>query len=244
MSHVQINRTGVSILLLVLLMASGCAVRGGSPPATLATAPPVVEDITVTEVYVEPRPRHEGSLWQEQGGLSELFMNTKARRVGDIVTIHIVERSRAENKADTKTSRNSSLGLGLENFLGLQDQFPKADTFFNPFGTIQGSARSSFDGKGTTSRSGDLTARITARVTGVLPNGDLKISGSRQVVINNETQLISLSGIIRPRDISAENVVLSTYIADARITYSGDGVVNERQRPGWLARLLEAISPF
>ncbi len=238
------NLSGCSGILLLLLLAAGCASTGSSTTTTLAGAPAVIEDVSISELPAIPQPRHEGSLWQENAPLGELFMNPKARRVGDIVTIHIVERSRASNAADTKSSRNSSAALGLQSFLGLEDRFPTSDSFFNPFGSIQGSAQSGFDGKGATSRSGDLTARITARVIAVLPNGNLKISGSREIAVNNETQLITLSGIIRPRDVAADNVVLSTYIADARITYSGDGVIGERQRPGWLARLLEVLSPF
>lgn len=77
-----------------------------------------------------------------------------------------------------------------------------------------------------------------------MPNGNLKIKGTREVTVNNEKQLITLSGIIRSRDISPDNIVLSTYISDAMIAYSGDGIVNERQRPGWLARILDVVWPF
>jgi flagellar L-ring protein precursor FlgH len=81
-------------------------------------------------------------------------------------------------------------------------------------------------------------------VIGVLPSGNLAISGSRQVIVNNETQLIVVSGVIRSRDISSENVVLSTFISDAKIAYSGSGIVNDQQRKGWLSNLLDVVSPF
>ena len=103
---------------------------------------------------------------------------------------------------------------------------------------------SDFDGSGSTSRSGDLSAFITCRVTRVLPNGNLNIVGSREVLVNHETQMIILSGVIRPRDINEDNVILSTFVSGAKIAYSGSGIVNDRQRPGWLANLLNSVWPF
>jgi flagellar L-ring protein precursor FlgH len=148
----------------------------------------------------------------------------------------------------------SSLEAGIDTLFDLEgwyqdevldsisDKFPK----FNPFGnpSVKGSMSSDFDGSGTTTRSGDLSAYMTARVTEVLPNGDFRILGSREVMVNNENQLIILSGVIRPRDISPENIVLSTYISDAKIAYSGSGIIDDRQRPGWLANLLNTVWPF
>ena len=176
-----------------------------------------------------------------------MFRNPKARKTGDIVTIQIVESSSASNNATTNTGRTSSLSMGIDSLFGLEDQYTsgsKPHPFFNPFGNLEGGLSSAFDGSGTTARSGDLTAYITAIVTKVLPNGNLEIVGTREVTVNNEKQMIALSGIIRPRDISPDNVILSTYISDARIAYSGAGVVNDRQRPGWGARIMDWISPF
>jgi len=78
----------------------------------------------------------------------------------------------------------------------------------------------------------------------VLRNGNLHIVGSREVLVNHETQMIILSGVIRPRDINDDNVILSTFVSDAKIAYSGSGIVNDRQRPGWLANLLNSVWPF
>ena len=109
-----------------------------------------------------------------------------------------------------------------------------------------GRHESSFNhqGTGTTQRSGALSAYMTARVVDVLANGNLFIQGNREVRVNHENQIITLSGIVRPRDISAENVIQSTYIADAQITYSGTGIVNDRQKPGWLTRVIDKVWPF
>ncbi len=190
-----------------------------------------------------PQIKYDGSLWRESGLLSDLFINPKARRIGDIVTIKIVESSTASNKASTQTGRSSSISGGIDSLFGIEKEFEDA-SHFNPFASIKSDLTSSFNGSGTTTRSGDLTAYITTRVTGVLPNGNLMITGSREVTVNNERQYISISGIIRPRDISPQNIILSTYISDARIAYSGKGVINDRQRPGWLARVIDTIWPF
>lgn len=197
------------------------------------------------EINESPQKTYEGALWQDNGPLGELFMDLKARRVGDIVTISIVESSSASNKANTNTSRTSSLSASLTNLLGLENSpsFPRGSGF-TPFGSIQGSTNNSFKGSGTTNRSGELAASITARVTQVLPNGNLRILGKREITINNERQHIALTGIIRQRDISPDNVILSTYISDAKIAYTGTGVIDDRQNPGWFARVLDSVWPF
>jgi flagellar L-ring protein precursor FlgH len=180
----------------------------------------------------------------EAGAMNDMFINPKARSVGDIVTIKIVESSKASNSASTNTGKSSAFSLGLDKFLGLENDYPKPDSAFNPFSSIAGSMNSKFDGKGATSRSGDLTAYITAKVVNVLPNGNLAIAGSRDITVNNEKQLILLTGTIRQRDISSENIILSTYISDAQISYNGTGDVNNTQRQGWLTRFINIISPF
>lgn len=207
----------------------------------------VPEDI-IYETYTEPQVKYEGSLWQSNGPLSSLFSNPKAGKIGDVVTIRIVETSSASNNASTNTERNSSLLMGMNNFFGMEKKYPtdgaNSHPFFNPFAGAQANSSNSFEGTGSTARSGQLTAYITARIIEVVPNGDFKIRGTREVTVNNETQLITLSGIIRSRDISSNNEILSTYISDARIAYSGSGIINDKQRPGWLSRLLDIINPF
>ncbi|MBT8368875.1 MAG: flagellar basal body L-ring protein FlgH, partial [Deltaproteobacteria bacterium] len=185
---------------------------------------------------------------------NDLFLDTKARRVSDIVTVKISESSKATNSADTKTGRESGLEAGIDTLFGTEDWYreevlpqipswlPRPDPFGNP--SVKGSLSSDFKGSGSTSRSGDLSAFITCRVTEVFPNGNLYIVGSREILVNHETQMIILSGIIRPRDINDDNVILSTFISNAKIAYSGSGIVNDRQRPGWLANVLNSVWPF
>ena len=243
---------GLAILILSFGMLLGCAsMRQTLPP--VAQKMPSNEQMP-TEIQPLPPPEFNGSLFATQSSFNDFFIDTKARKVGDIVTVKISESSKASNSADTKTGRTSSLEAGIDTLFGTEnwyenkvlDQIPKNLPRPNPFGnpSVKGSMTSDFDGSGVTSRSGVLNAFITCRVTQVLPNGNLRIVGSREVLVNHETQMIILSGVIRPRDIADDNIILSTFVSDAKIAYSGSGIVNDRQSPGWLANLLNSIWPF
>ena len=228
-------RTSLVFLLSVFI---GCSTGPGK--ADLLKAEKDLIDATEKA----PEAKYEGSLWNDNGPLSELFLNTKARRTGDIVTVKIVESSSASNTAKTSTGRKSTINGGVSNFFNAEKRFPATKPFFNPFSNVKADMESDFDGSGKTERSGALSAVLTARVVDVLPSGNLKISGSREVSVNNENQYITLSGFIRPRDISPNNTILSTYISDAKISYSGAGIINDRQRPGWLTRVMDTLWPF
>ena len=250
---------GYAILIFLLATLIGCAApRRTLPPVAETTTP---ESKAQIEAVSLPRPHFNGSLYESNGSLyatrsmfNDFFIDTKARKIGDIVTVKIAESSNATNSADTKTGRDSSLQAGIDTLFGVEDWYedkvlgnissklPRPNPFGNP--SVKGSITSDFNGTGSTSRSGDLNAFITCRVTELMPNGNLVIVGSREILVNHETQMIILSGIIRPRDIDDDNVILSTFISNAKIAYSGSGIVNDRQRPGWLANLLNSIWPF
>lgn len=191
-------------------------------------------------------PRTAGSLWAGETSKSSFFVDTRARRAGDVVTIRVSENSKGSKSATTGTSRKSSTSAGITNLFGtpLDLGFDKlyGGAGFSP--TVTADSDSSFKGDGNTSRSSLLEADITARITDVLPSGNLSIEGRREIVVNNEEQIMVLKGVIRPEDISSSNVVLSTYIADARIEYTGEGVLADRQGPGWLTRILDKVWPF
>ncbi len=198
-------------------------------------------EILYTPQYIEPK-REDGSLWSE-GNHQLLYADLKARNVGDIVTINIVERATASKNAETKTDRDSGLEASWSGLFELITQGWKIHK--TPIGTDQSiNFKNSFDGKGETTRSSFMNAYITARVIHVLPNGNLVIRGSRQVKLNNEDQFIFVQGIVRPEDISSNNTVLSTYIAEAVIELTGSGVISDKQRPGWLMRLVDWVWPF
>ena len=109
---------------------------------------------------------------------------------------------------------------------------------------ISASTASKFDGSGSTTRKENLNATITTRVVDVLPNGNFIIEGRRNVRVNQEDQIILLEGTVRPRDISSDNTINSSYVANARITYAGKGIISDRQQPGWLMGLVDKLWPF
>ena len=236
-----------AIIFIFGIALTGCAGFPGmaSPVQSKAPISDPAQHVAMPSVPVTtPEPQSDGSLWRENAPLMTLFADQKARTVGDVVTIKIAESSAATNKASTATDRSSSLSASVDAFFNAEKRFPADQPFFNPFSKVAGGVDSEFEGTGTTKRSGDLNAYITALVSQVLPNGNLVVTGSREVLINNENQIIQLTGVIRPRDISADNQVLSTYVADARISYSGTGVIDDRQKPGWLTNIVMMVWPF
>ena len=171
------------------------------------------------------------------------FSDVKARQVGDTITISIVESATASKNASTKTgrdigSRSSYSGILDSMTAGMSINGQKIGTDH----TVNFS--NNFDGSGATTNSSSMNAFITARVMQVLPNGNWSYEGRDRFAVNNENQWISIQGVIRPEDIASTNVVLSTYIADAKIELNGQGAVSDKQVPGWLARALDWAWPF
>lgn len=239
----QRNRVGLGMLLAVVVLVACAAPPPAEPPTPAAapTPPPVPTPVRATG---DP-----ASLWQAQAPMGDLYADAKARSVGDILTIRIVESATASNQAQTGTSRESGIDAGIANFFNLEQYYPPNHVpdsfpFMNPFGKVSADFDNEFEGAGSTRRSGSLAASISVRVVEKLPNGILRVAGSREVTVNNERQYITLTGLVRSQDIDWDNTVLSTYVSDARIAYSGVGVVNDRQRPGWAGRVLDVIWPF
>jgi len=208
--------------------------KSTAPIGSPAAAPPVRETPT----------RTLGSLWPGENRFNTMFMDSKAQRVGDIVTIRVVEVAEASKEATTSTGRSSSIDIGIDNFFGIERNMATINKGIDPSTLVVTKAEKEFEGTGKTTRKGKLTTSISALVKEVLPNGNLVIEGKRKMVVNNETQLLILQGIVRPEDISPSNVVLSTSIADAKIIYTGRGVIADKQRPGWFSRVLDWVWPF
>lgn len=153
-----------------------------------------------------------------------LTADRKAHAVGDALTVLIYENTTAAAAADTSAGHDAGIHLAVRT--------PSR-------GREAGlSLRNEFDGRGATQRSGRVLAQLTVIVREKLPNGDLVLAGTQTLEINNERQTIRIEGRVRPNDITESNTVLSTRVADARISLSGDGVVSENQRPSWWQRLL------
>lgn len=164
------------------------------------------------------------------GGYISIYSDHIARRVGDIITIIIDESSKASKTASTKSSKKSEANGSLNDLFGLSKLPLKMGT----------EAGSDYSGSGTTARSGNMEAKISAFVKRVLPNGNLVLEGSREVTVNDDIQVITICGIARPQDINLDNTILSIYLADAKIKYSGEGII--AQRPGIITKIIQ--TPF
>lgn len=199
--------------------------------------------------YIEKKevPTHtfsSNSLWAEN---TSIFSDIKARNLNDIVMIRVIENVSALGRANTKTSRDSSLDASIDNFLGAPLNFNKNNLWgknntFTP--QVKGAMKDNFKGDGETTRQSKLDATISAKIVEVLPNGNLVLESRKEVAINRENQILILKGIIRPEDIQPDNTVLSTKVADIKIYLVGDGIIGDKQGQGWLVRIIDKIWPF
>lgn len=162
-----------------------------------------------------------------------LYTDHRAMKKDDILTVLIVENAKADSKSSTSTNKKNS--FGVDNVEG------SGSLRFIPSFGASGTTDVGYDGKGGTAREGKLVATISARVVEVLDNGNLRIDGNKVVEINEEKEIIKISGVVRPEDIESDNTVYSYDISDAKITYSGKGVANSGRRPGIIARILNWI---
>ena len=230
-------------VLLMYVSLTGCA----STPSSKLPPPPPKYVYQMEEQVTVPVAN---SLWSDS---INLFEDRKARRLNDLVTINIIESLSGSGTADTSTSRNSSGDYQLTNLFGMETDFGIQNLAFlnKAFGdssefdpSVQGSAKSDFKGKGDTNREGELIATITAKVVEVMPNGNLVLEARKELTINEERQILVLRGMVRPDDIAMNNMVMSNKIADAEVFYVGDGVIQDKQKPGWLVRGLDKVWPF
>jgi flagellar L-ring protein precursor FlgH len=198
--------------------------------------------LALAAVTLAATPALAQSLWREGAGGSNLFADHRARAVNDIVTIVVVEQSTQSRSASTKTSKDTSRTAALNNFPGLDLPGRNAQAAKMLKFDLAGAA--SHEGKGEIERSDRLTTQIPARVVKVLDNGNLVIEGRRAVLVNDESQVATISGVVRPQDITGGNTVLSSQIADAEVQLVGKGVLAEAQRPGVLHRFLDWLGLF
>ena len=219
---------------LTALFLCGCS----AGMAELKARPTIVEEPIQISA---PAP---GSIWTGENTHNLLYGDRKARYVNDIVTIIISEQASGGNKATTNTSRDTTTSADITALLGVDKSITNSNANMGGAIAVGGSSTNALKGTGDTTRGGNLVARLTARVTRVMANGNLQIEGRRQVTVNSEDQFIFMTGIVRPEDITADNYIYSQYIADARIIYTGDGVINDKMRPGWLTRVVDWVWPF
>ncbi len=208
-------------LLAAILLLGLAACAGKQIPAMVV---PEAEPVKTTST--------EGSLWPGQNGPNMLFADNKALRVGDIVTVYLVESVKALNST---TNHNSSQ---------TKNSLTMSPIDVNPALNVSVSGGEDFRGSGSSSRNDALTATLSAMVTEVLTNGNMKIEGRRKMKINNEDQYIHITGIVRQEDINFDNSIMSTKIANSEIQYDGVGDLNDTNNGGWGTWLFQKIWPF
>lgn len=182
-----------------------------------------------------PAPAANGSIFQARNGYAPLTSGTRAASVGDILTVVLVERTRAAKASVASTSRSAEIGLTppLKGPLSLfaPEEF-----------TIGGD--NDFDGKGQAAQSNSLSGEISVTVAQVFPNGTMLVRGQKRIRLNRGDEFVQLSGLVRQSDVNSDNRVPSTRIADANIIYSGTGEIARASRQGWLQRFFSIVSPF
>jgi len=226
----------IFLLILTVLLLSACA--GPASRVDLNDVEPI------TPIITEPTPpQTAGSLWTESRG--GMFVDMKGRTVGDIITVVIIENASASKEATTETDRKSTMSAGITNIFGLEKYISQlGNSAIDPTALVNASTTNDFEGGGKTERKENLVATLTTQVVEVLPNDNLKIEGNKTVTVNNEMQIVKLSGIVRSADVSPRNIVDSKNILNARIAYVGEGVISDKQQQGWLVRALDQVWPF
>ena len=234
------NKLSTGIWILALMGITACAnTHKAVDPKSTVLPQKIYKEKTATI--------NEGGLWPGDTAKNLLFEDTKAREIGDIVTVLLNETATSSATASTDTSKSSSIDLQTNSILGLPSNmgvqnFLGMGTGFNP--AAKGSTSRANKGTGTVSREGSLTGTLAATIMAINENGNFEIAGKRSVTVNNEEQLMLLTGIIRPSDVNYDNTINSSLIANAAISYSGEGVVSDEQRVGWLMRALSYVWPF
>ncbi|MBK1679991.1 flagellar basal body L-ring protein FlgH [Rhodocyclus tenuis] len=211
--------------------------------ATLALAACTTVPPTNVHQPMSARPASRGEVIAANGGIFQagavrpLFEDRRARYVGDTLTINITENTSASSKANTKTERTGNINASVGPVTGL------------PVKSLQGlgvtaSDTNNFEGKGNAAANNVFTGSLTVTVIEVLPNGNLIVSGEKQVGIGYGQEYIRLSGVVNPLFITSANAISSGQVADARIEYKESGVISEAQVMGWLARFFLNVMPF
>lgn len=234
--------------LALALSAAGCAsvteTIKGPQMSSMAYPAALVPTAPVTLIPADgPRPTSANSVFRN--GSRTFFHDQRASHVGDILTVVIDVKDSAQVDSETIANRQASDNVGLTNLFGYESTLgrllPKA---FTPSTALNTSSNAKSDGKGTMNRSEAISMTVAAVVTRVLPNGNLVIEGNQEVKVNSELRQLTVSGIVRPEDITAANTIAHTQIAEARVNYGGRGVLTSTQNPPVGQQLATKFSPF
>jgi flagellar L-ring protein precursor FlgH len=206
-------------------------------PACAINQPPIVHQPMSARPPAQPAQANANGAIYQNTSYRPLFEDRRARFVGDTLTITIAEKTAANKKSGSSAERAGTASIAVPTVSGL------------PGKTFQGAAldastSNKFDGKGAASAANDFTGTITVTVIDVLPNGNLLVSGEKQIAMSQGTEFVRFSGVVNPVTVSAANTVTSTQVADARIEYRANGYIDEAQTMGWLARFFNNVLPF
>lgn len=210
-------------LLALALAMTGCA-QQPLVHRDPAYAPPVVMPETRSE-------SNQGAIYNPDSRFG-LFENVTAYQVGDLLTVLLQEQTSAKKNASTNTSKDSSLSMGVPTLFGASAPYAELEANAN--------ANRVFEGQGDANQSNSLQGELAVVVTQVLPNGNMVVKGEKLLTLNQGTEFVRLSGIIRPNDITPENTIVSGKVANASITYSGGGAIHDSNQMGWLQRFFNS----
>lgn len=242
-------------LLISVGLISGCSETlqrikriGHAPEFSTVKLPSNEEDPEdyVNQHMIEQHKKHireTNSLWQP--GSTTFFRDSRAWRVGDILTVVVEIKDSATLDNTTKQKRGSSDSLGVPKLFGKENDI--AHTFSktgDPTSLIKANSKQDHAGEGSVSRKENVKIEIAALVTRVLSNGNLMIRGQQEIRINHELREVKVFGIIRPKDITSNNSINSNQIAEARVSYGGKGGISDMQQPRVGYQVIDAISPF
>ncbi|MDP1875342.1 flagellar basal body L-ring protein FlgH [Phenylobacterium sp.] len=239
-----------TLAILALLPLGACstvqeAVAGPdlTPVRYPAALVPQQQVILASANQPMPSQASANSLWRT--GARAFFLDQRANRVGDIVTVQIEIDDRAQTSNSTSTNRSGGMQAGVPTFFGLESSLGRIlPGAFDPANAISSSSSSNNSGSGSVSRAEKINLVIAAVVTAVLPNGNMMIQGTQEVRTNGEVRQLSVAGIIRPEDITSSNTIRHSQIAEARISYGGRGDISRVQRTPAGQAIVESFSPF
>jgi len=222
---------------LPLVAAVSVLALAASPADARKKKREVEREYFAPTVIAQPAaPAANGSIFQTSVGYTPLTSGARATTVGDIITIVLVERTQASKSNSADTSRSGSFGLTPPSTGVLSKLFSPSDVAMG--------GNNGFTGKGAATQSNALSGEITVTIAQVYPNGTMLVKGEKALTLNRGDEFIQISGLVRQADISPDNRIASTRVADAKIIYKGKGEIANASRQGWLQRFFSAISPF
>ncbi len=217
----------IFVILFLISIASGCSSVGSLKNPEYAPSDAMIPEAKTTV---------DGAIYDASSNLF-LFEDVKARRVGDLITVVLEESINASKSASTEADKESTIGLPAPTLFGKDNRLNEI------VNDIESSHE--FNGEGETTQENSIEGNITVMVHQVYPNGYLLVKGEKLIELNEGSEVVRISGIVRPTDVTTDNTVLSNQVANAQITYKGKGIVSDRSTAGWLTKFFfSAVWPY